>query len=327
LNLLTRYQNGLHQGTHNFGRFNAVRISVHVAYLAGLIVLAIGHLQDIYAVLLITLLSNVVALLVAAAGFPFRGLWPKLDGQVMHSILAFGARSHLGNLTPLDSMRLDLAIVVLYLPATEAGTYAVAISIALLVRAQGTALGMIALPVGANAENSEDRLQTLGGIFRLALILNVTTAFLVVITAPTLVPIVFGEDFRPAILIAQVLVIGAVAASLRQVLGDSLRGMGRPFVTTAIELLALLVAAVAFAVLVPPYGAVGAAAAASLTYGIALAMAVWAAARAGLPPRALFGVSRRDVQFLGAVVGQLAGTRVQSLRLVAASDDAKKPDR
>jgi O-antigen/teichoic acid export membrane protein len=299
LNLVTRYLNAINQGLGDFGRFNAIRVTVQAAYVAGVAGLFVAGSISVVAVVVMVIVSNaVVATLALVQRFARTPLRPRVDWGLLHETSRYGPRAHIGSLTPVDSMQLDLAVVVLFLGARDAGLYAVAVSAAMVVRAQGTALGMVAFPTVAAAADGKARRAAAAGIFRVGLLLNVATAAVIALAAPWLVPAVFGEPFAPAVPIVQILMVGVVAASLRHVLGDVLRGFGQPTSATLAELASWIVAAACFAIFVPLLGAEGAAVSASLAYASALVVSLGFAARLGISRRELFVPRRADVSLL-----------------------------
>jgi O-antigen/teichoic acid export membrane protein len=311
LNLATRYLNALHQGAGSFRRFNGVRLAVNGSYVAGVVVLFIAGAHSVGPVVAFVLASNVVALCAAARGCSRAELTPALDAGLMRDIFQYGLRGHIGNLTPIDSMQLDLLAVVVLLGAHDAGLYSVAASAALIVRGQATALGMVTLPTVAAARTKMERVVAAERLFRLGLALTVGLAAAIVASAPWTVGIVYGPEFGEAVPLVQVLGAGIVAASLRQVLGDGLRGLGQPLQGTIAELASLLAASVGLVLLVPAIGAMGAALAVSFAYAVALVVLIILAARAGIRPLELVHFRMADVRDVRDVLRALVPQRVR----------------
>jgi O-antigen/teichoic acid export membrane protein len=285
LNLLTRYLNAVNQGSHAFLRFNAVRFSVPLSYAVVLVLLMGIGLRSVQWVVVATLLANGFAL-TAVLALSLRPLLhsfgaPRTDLKLLRRTLGYGLRAHIGNLTPVDSMQVDLLLVTLLLGASDAGLYSVAISASMVLRAQGTALGLVALPEVAAAPTAPEQRSVMGGIFRLSLLINLATAGTIVAVAGLLVPGIYGRDFAPAVPIVRILVLGIVAASLRQLLGDCLRGAGKPLAPTIAEIASWVVGLTALGVLVPMLGLRGAALGVSLSYSAGLAVVVGVTLRSG----------------------------------------------
>jgi len=86
-----------------------------------------------------------------------------------------------------------------------------------------------------------------------------------------------------------------LAASLRQVLGDCLRGAGFPLRGTVAEVVGWIVAIVALVILVPRLATIGAATAVGVSYAAALLVSAFFAMRLGVRVRDLFVPGRNDL--------------------------------
>ena len=142
-------------------------------------------------------------------------------------------------------------------------------------------------------------------MFRLSLLVVLATALALISGASWLVPLVYGRAFAAAVPIAQLLTAGMVAASLRQVLGDCLRGAGKPLGATVAELVSWAVAFVGLALLVPNLRTTGAALAVSASYVAALSVSILYAFILGISARQLLIPRRDDLRGAVQVVRRL----------------------
>jgi O-antigen/teichoic acid export membrane protein len=310
LSFTVRYLNAINQGTGAFSKFNAVRLAVPVSYVAAVIVLAIVSLDSVATVAGAAIFSNAVALAVVLRGSRHRVETslrrPRLNRPVLQASLGYGLRGHIGNLTPVDSMQLDLLLVTAVLGARDAGLYSVAVAAAMVVRTLGVAFGLVALPAVAAGPTPEAGLAAGTRIFRLCLVLSVVAAALVALTAPVLVPLLYGSGFRDAVPVLEILVCAMVLASLRQVLGDTLRGVGRPGRATISEVVSWLVAIAALGALFGPFQTVGAAVAAAASYAAAFALSLVFISKLGIGMGSFFRVTRDDLGAVGAELRRVA---------------------
>jgi len=306
VNLLTRYLNAIHQGEGRFDRFNRVRITVQASSVVGVTVLSVAGAHSVLPFLLVYLVSNGLALLAAATGVRPRSIIPQFDARWMRRGLAYGLKAHVGNLTPVDSFQLDLLVVIAFLDPHTVGLYAVAVSGAMLIRAQGTALGMVAMPSVAALTNASAKADIVGTLFRLSLLTSGALALAVAALAPQLLMLVYGSAYVPAAPVLRILAVGVVAASLRQVLGDCLRGMSRPATASFVEMIALAVAIPCLFATVPRFGVTGAALSIGASYIVALLTSLVLVVRAGIPLRDLLSFGRKDVALVWHVAQALA---------------------
>lgn len=281
LNLFGRYSLGVHQGAGNFKTFNRTRLVLALSYAVGVIILLVCGVDSVEPVIAAVIVSNVCAVSAALMGLHIRDSRKiDFDRGLTKRIFSFGAKAHVGNLTPIDSLQIDVALVVVLLGAEPAGLYVVAVSAANVIRSQGTGIGMVALSgVASSGHAAQGRV--IGAFFRGAGMLIVTTAALVFAFAGILVPAIYGSDFGGSVDIVRILSMGMAAAALRQVLGDCLRGAGRPVIGSVAEVVSWVVAVGGLAILVPKYEAEGAALAVSISYVVSLAVLMRASSRSG----------------------------------------------
>ena len=126
------------------------------------------------------------------------------------------------SLLPLGSMRADLLFVGLALPALSLGYYAIAASLCNLPRFLSQSAGMVVYPLVAA--------RGMDGVgARVLLASSIASGLLVavlILIADPLIPLLFGQDYRPAIPIAQVLLVAAYLFGVRRVATDALLGTG-----------------------------------------------------------------------------------------------------
>lgn len=303
LNLTARLAQGIHQGARDFATFNRVRYSLAITYLIGLVILFSTDTRTVGSVVVVLLASNLVAAVVAWGGLSARNsLRKSLDKPLLKQTFSFGLRAHFGNLTPIDSLQLDIALIAILLSAREVGLYAVAAAAAVAIRTLGSSIGLVALPSVAAEKTASSRRRTSGLFFRAAFLVIAITALTAALTAPVLVPLIYGNEFEGAVPITQILVIGITAAALRQVLGDCLRGMGKPLQSTVAEVVSWVIAVAGLVVLIPAAGVIGAATAVSISYVVALCLLIALSLKAGISLHELLVPGRDDIALLRRIL-------------------------
>jgi antigen flippase len=311
INLAGRYFMGVYQGQNRFGPFNAVRLALTGVYVAGVGLLFVFSVHLLMPVLIATILSNLGALYFARRSLPARepGKADGFDRRLARDTFRYGIRAHLGNLSPIDQLQVDIAMVVAFLGAHQAGLYTVGSSAAGVISAQGVAIGLVALPAVVEAESDEARVRLTGIFFRAALALALVTAGAVWALAGIAVPLVYGPRFHGAVVVVRILVSGVAASSVRQVLNDSMRGAGRPLAGSIAEAVNWVVILGALIVLIPLWGLSGAATAVLIAYGVSLVVIVTLTVRSGVPLRTLVVPTRSDIALVRRNVGRLRAGR------------------
>jgi O-antigen/teichoic acid export membrane protein len=304
-NLLQRYLQGLLQGRNRFLRLGASGVSVQVVYAMIAVPLLIFHYPSVELVLASIIAGNLVAVVIAMGPFGAPARPAALNARLIRDTFAYGLRAHLGNIAPIERLQLDLLIVSAALGPHSAGLYVVAASVASLPRFLGFAIGMVALPQVAEGNTYAHQVQVAASMFRLSVILLLAVAIPLELGVRWLIPLIYGEQFRAATSIAQVLLVAAVAASLRRTLGDCFRGLGQPVKATVSEVAGWVVGATGLLLLVPRFGALGVADAVLICFATSLFTSIVLALRAGFEPGRLLLLRAEDFRAAYMVVREL----------------------
>ncbi len=214
------------QGNLDFNRYNLSRLTMPLVYAASLFILwSIDNIQ------VETVLSaNILGLLASAA----LRLWlsrSHFGGTVSfteaRALLTRGLRFHATTLLVLLAARIDRAIVFSLWDNSTAGLYAVALTYS------GSALGIITstvqiivLPKMARHDKSAEQHYFLGRTIRASMLTIILCSMPLILAAPWLVPNVFGQDFRSAIVPCIILIIAYAPLALRQIITRAICGMG-----------------------------------------------------------------------------------------------------
>ena len=119
--------------------------------------------------------------------------------------------------------------------------------------------------------------------------------------APWLIPFLFGEAYRSAIVCLWLLLPGLVLMGAGRVLSQAIAGAGRPGLNACVGLLTLSLAVTTSLLWAPRWGAAGVALATSLAYvADALGKAAVYCRLTGAAPASLWRLTRADGDALGA---------------------------
>jgi O-antigen/teichoic acid export membrane protein len=183
-------------------------------------------------------------------------------------VRAYGARVYVGGLAAQATLRLDQMLMSAMSLVAPLGIYAVAVAVASGVGPVFAALAVVVLHratrAGADARPHAEIRRILG----LSLLVGLPLVAAGVALAPVVVPFVFGEPYRPSVLPAQVLLVAAFFQGMNAILGNALRAIGRPGRSSIGEGVGCAVTVALLLVLLPRYGALGAAAASLAAYAL-----------------------------------------------------------
>ncbi|MEV0392189.1 O-antigen ligase family protein [Polymorphospora rubra] len=211
------------------------------------------------------------------------------------SLLTYSLSCLPGVLAAISTARLDQIIGLPVIGAKELGYYAVAVSVAELPMVIATAARTVLM---GRAGTDDPRAATQVG--RLAVLASVPACGGLALIATFAVPWVFGSAFTPSVLPTLILCAGTTLYTCMVILSAVLLANGRPGPSSA-ALVAGSVAGVACLFLLAPLGAVGAALASLVGYGISVAVAAIAVTRIpGIASaRMVTIVYREDLRLIG----------------------------
>jgi len=199
----------------------------------------------------------------AVTGF-FRQ-WGRPSLELARSVAFFGARGQLGDLLWLVNLRLDFLILGVLAGPAVLGLYAVASKCAELMRLPAIAVNYVLYPRFARSERAVADAQARRLLWR-ACAMTVAAAPVMAVGAAIGLPLLYGQEFRGAVLPACLLLIGLAFEGATAVSSGYLRGIGRPGVNSAGMAAGVAVTVVLDVLLIPRHGAAGAAVASSAAY-------------------------------------------------------------
>jgi O-antigen/teichoic acid export membrane protein len=202
-----------------------------------------------------------------------RRLLGRPDLRLGREIASYGTRGQVGGLITLLNLRLDFAFLGAMAGPAVLGTYAVASKYAELLRLPGTALTWVCYPHLAGVPGTEASRRA-RRYLRPALLAVAAAAVPAFAISGPVISLLYGARFDGAVPQARVLLAGMLLAGVAGVASAYLYARGRPGANSAILGAGLLVTVVLDVLLIPPYGALGAAWASTVAYLVADAMLV-----------------------------------------------------
>jgi O-antigen/teichoic acid export membrane protein len=251
------------QGT-NLRHWNRVRTIQPVLYLVAAFGFLLAGVHSLIFVAIAYLISIATQTVVARQQCRRLGLGGgKYGRDAARSLLKFGIVNSGASVSYLINTRIDQLFLAFIVSRSDLGQYALAVALATIAFPLTTAVGRVALPRLAGGIKD-------AGLTRYALLTSMGAGALVTIPICVLAQLcivkIFGSGFALTPLLLWVLLPGAVALGMNQVVGDLFRGSGRPQLALGAEGCAAVVTVVLLLTLVPRLGVVGAAVASTASY-------------------------------------------------------------
>ena len=256
----------------------------------------------------VQVLKGVVLLTLAARSV---GL-ARPDPQLLFESIRFGIRGWFGSISDALNDRLDQILTAYLASQATLGVYAVAVNASEMLFYLPAAAATAILPLVARA-HPESRREQVVGAFRSVGLLTLVAVGLGSVLGPLLLPLVFGAPFEASVAPFLLLLPGTLGYLALAVFSSALLASGAAGRSSLGPLVSLGLTCVLDVVLIPRYGAGGAAAAASAGYVLGGAVALLLYRRlARFAWRSLVIPRRTDAVLVRALVAPLA--RVIGLR-------------
>lgn len=226
-------------------------------------------------------------------------------------LFRYGLPLYPGTLTQFFSYRADAYLIAFLIadPSAPLGYYSMAVGLAELVFFFPNAVSTLFFPHVAGSRR-EDSDRQVAMVSRVTFLVTGAVALLLIPAAMLMIWILLPA-FGPSIPPLLVLLPGVVALSVTKVVSGYVSGIGRPAVTSYVNVFAFVLNIIANLVLIPRFGIVGASAASLASYSMSSLVFTAIAARLTLTPMAHFWLPRlSDIRFtVSTSVGLLRRVR------------------
>jgi len=260
---------GVLRGLKQFGACNVQGIFTSAIFLAAVLVLVFaGSLSPMLAVFckVFSFLTGLIWIWpkLKGLGFLFK---PRFESALARKMLSYGLGFFFYALFQNLSYRFDLILVAHLTSLTDAGWYSTASGLAEIIWYFPNAVGLVLFPVIAGL-NDQERDRLVGKTCRWSILVMAVGITGLVIVAPVLIPLLYGNQFLPTVNALYSLSFGILTNGMFQILGIHLAAKKRLGVLTLITASGFAVNLVLNLILIPRFGIVGAGLASTVSYSL-----------------------------------------------------------
>ena len=266
--LIVATAKGTSQGRGDLPGANEVIVLEELMFLPAYGAFWLLGMQGMLLIIVSLLAADVATALIAWRRLARRGYFFQIglpSGALAREVWWYGTRGEIGAVLSLLNLRLDFALLDVFAGTAVVGTYAVASKFAELVRLVPVAITYVLYPRFSRetkARATTDTRRLLGP----ATALTFVGAVLLGLAAPLVLPLLYGAQFDAAVGLAQLLLVGLSVEGAAGVISAYLYGVGRPGLNSVAMGAGVVLTVVLDLVLVPQYGATGAAIASTVAY-------------------------------------------------------------
>lgn len=190
----------------------------------------------------------------------------RLNVDFIKKSYAYGFKGWLGNIAITANTRIDQLVLGVVASAEALGNYSIAVMLSELIWIIPAALGQVIYNRVAGDKDSEASLELVKKTHRIVLSFLLLCTFLVAVAGPYIIPWVYGDDFRGAILPFLILLPGTLIMVSTKLLAKLFTASGHIAITNKVQIISSIVSIVLYLTLIPRMGILGAAIGASVGY-------------------------------------------------------------
>lgn len=250
------------QGCQQYMTFNVIRLMPATIYTILILSIFLAQIASLTSIAFVWVCSYVIAGFFVAYFLRYNvlGLAEKRNDTRSPSfpqMVKFGLKGLFGTASPMKNFRLDQLVAGLFLSPAALGLYAVGQAFTNLVHFIAQSASMVEYPaVAASSSNKAER-RLIWRFFITVSLMNGVVVFTLIALMPILMIFFFGSEFSESIPISRLLLLGAYFESLRRILVEGMKGMGKPEISTWAELSMYPLFAVLAPILIPYFGLIG----------------------------------------------------------------------
>lgn len=220
--------------------------------------------KTVNAVVMAYVASQAITLFATIAAARFGRARP--SPPLLQESFRYGSVGLLANIVQFFNYRLDFFLLASLASPAAVGVYSIAVTIGELLWKLPTAASTILFPRVASTREHDPEFTA--RVSRIVVALTIAGGAAITGISYVLIPLVFGERFSGAFVPLLLLLPGIVALGLTAIISSHFAGRGELKWSTYAAVLGLVLTVALCIVLIPPYGASGAALASTAAYSI-----------------------------------------------------------
>jgi len=203
-----------------------------------------------------------------------------IDRHLFYPMMRYGLPLAIATLPQwLWNARLPQMFMATFLDPRSLGLFAVAVAWGSMAGPLINAVGVVLFPDVASRPSEDQKAMALARGLRIAVFLTVSLSVLLLLVTPYAVPTLFGEDFRPGVPAAMVMVVAGGIMGIKMILDQGLLGWGKSGAVLVGELIGLAATMLLLPSLLFRFNVIGAAMSSLVGYAATTAYLVHKARR------------------------------------------------
>ncbi len=268
--LFNTYNSGIFLGKNDIKTFNKINWIPSLLSFLGLIIFVISLKMDISGAMTASIAGPLfMAFILLFKNRFIKSFSFKYNWNIIKSMLSLGVVYALALFVINLNYRIDIIILDKLSNPFELGIYSKGAGVSQYLWQIPAILSTIVFARSAVSKNDNLFSFKVAQLLRLSFILVGLLAIVLIFISPFLIVGMYGREFYDSIRVLQILLPGVVILTIYKVMNMDLAGKGKPWISMKAMIPALIINVVINVLLIPKYGATGAAISSTLSYSIA----------------------------------------------------------
>lgn len=268
--LFNTYNSGIFLGNNDIKTFNKINWIPSLLSVFGLVAFVIALKLDISGAMIASITGPMVMAFILLFKNKFiKSFSTTYNWKIIKSMLSLGVVYAIALFVINLNYRIDIIILDKLSNPFELGIYAKGAGVSQYLWQIPTVLSTIIFARSAVSKNNYEFSVKVAQVLRLSFLLIGILALLLIFISPIIIVGMYGQDFYDSIAILQILLPGVIILTIYKVMNMDLAGKGKPWISMKSMIPALIINIFVNIILIPKYGAIGAAISSTFSYSIA----------------------------------------------------------
>jgi O-antigen/teichoic acid export membrane protein len=269
-NLFNTYQSGIFLGKNQIAAFNKINwLPTFLTFLA-ILILVIAIPIGVSGAMLASVLGGLGMFIIMLVRNNFISSFSlHTDFNIIKSLLSLGIVYAMALLVINLNYRVDIIILDKMSTAYELGIYSKGVQLVERLWEIPMILSTIIFARSANAKDNKEFSKKVSQLFRLSIIVIGAGCIILMLLSHSIIVSLFGAQFESSTQVLQILAPGVLLLTVFKVMNFDLAGRGKPWVSMKAMAPALIINIALNIMVIPKYGARGAAFSSTISYSFA----------------------------------------------------------
>ncbi len=255
-------------GLQNIAQYNRLSLIDKILNFLLLLILVLIA-RNPTAAIVATLVENILVCFLAFRLLKFKYRYRiRMSVKQLRHMLTYGIKAQIGNVIQMLNYRLDVFVINYFLPISQVGIYAIAVSLAETIWKITGSIAIMAFPMASAASSKKDTSVFLNRVTRISVVLITVFALFLALICKVLILLLFGKKFSGAVAALLWLLPGVAVYSVANILANYLAGVNHVEKNIFSATVSCVITVVLDLILIPRMGINGASIATSISYTI-----------------------------------------------------------